>query len=200
MSANLSRREKGPDTSGGFLRGKQSFSSLGSSSKKPPLTLSRALLGLTGAEREQVGLIVAGDGVLRSSFETECCEALGTRCVFTGFVNQSRIGYVYAAADCLGLPSRWVETWGLVVNEALQFGLPAVVSDRVGCHPELIDDGETGYIFRAGDANGLRNCLRKVLEMTPDRRRQTAERCRKVVSSYSVWNAVEGILYAVSDF
>jgi hypothetical protein len=54
-------------------------------------------------------------------------------------------------------------------------------------------------VFRAGDADGLRNCLRKVLEMTPDQRRQTAERCRKVVSVYSVRDAVEGILQAVSD-
>jgi glycosyltransferase involved in cell wall biosynthesis len=166
--------------------------------KKDPLTFSRALLGLTDAERNRIGLIVAGDGALRAPFEAECRKALGPRCVFPGFMNQSRIGSVYAASDCLVLPSAWGETWGLVVNESLQFGLPAVVSDRVGCHPDLIEEGETGFVFRTGDAEGLRDGLRKVLSMTPDRRRQVAERCRKAVSAYSVQDAVEGIRQAVS--
>jgi glycosyltransferase involved in cell wall biosynthesis len=165
--------------------------------KKDPMTLSRALLGLTDSERNRIGLIVAGDGPLRSAFELECRKALGPRSVFPGFINQSRIGSVYAAADCLVLPSAWGETWGLVVNESLQFGLPAVVSDRVGCHPDLIVEGDTGFVFRTGDAEGLKSCLRKVLEMAPERRRQVAERCRKVVSAYSVGEAVEGIREAI---
>jgi len=167
--------------------------------KKDPLMLSRALLGMTDMERKRIGLIVAGDGALRPTFEMECRKALGSSCIFPGFINQSRIGSLYAAADCLVLPSAWGETWGLVVNESMQFGLPAVVSDRVGCHPDLIEEGETGHTFRTGDVDGLRDRLRKVMEMTPDRRRQVAERCRKVVSAYSVRDAVEGIRQAIAS-
>jgi len=58
-----------------------------------------------------------------------------------GFVNQTGLGQVYAIADCLVLPSDSAETWGLVVNEALATGLPVVVSDAVGCVPDLLRDG-----------------------------------------------------------
>ena len=54
---------------------------------------------------------------------------LGVRVTWLGFVNQSLMGRVYAGADCLVLPSEF-ESWGLVVNEAMATGLPAVVSDR----------------------------------------------------------------------
>ena len=64
------------------------------------------------------------------------------------------MGRVYAAADCLVLPSD-IESWGLVVNEAMATGLPAVVADRVGCAPDLIVPGETGEIAGRGDVDDL---------------------------------------------
>ena len=57
-------------------------------------------------------------------------DRLGVRMAWLGFVNQSTMGRVYAGADCLVLPSE-LESWGLVVNEAMATGLPAVVSDSV---------------------------------------------------------------------
>src|SRR5262249_10363056 len=60
----------------------------------------------------------------------------GARVVWSGFLNQRELGRAYAAADCLVLPSVR-ESWGLVVNEALATGLPAVVSEAVGCAPDL---------------------------------------------------------------
>jgi glycosyltransferase involved in cell wall biosynthesis len=68
----------------------------------------------------------------------------------------------YLAADVLVLPSQ-SEPWGLVVNEALAYGCPVVVSDRCGCVPELVVEGVTGYTFRAGDADDLRRKIELVL-------------------------------------
>ncbi len=65
---------------------------------------------------------------------------------FLGFVNQSRLPEVYAAAHVLALPSGAEETWGLVVNEAMACGIPAVVSDAVGCGPDLVEPGVTGEV------------------------------------------------------
>ena len=64
---------------------------------------------------------------------------LGAR--FLGFQNQTQLSPYYHAADLLALPSLHSETWGLVVNEALHHGLPSVVSDAVGCAPDLIEPG-----------------------------------------------------------
>ena len=77
---------------------------------------------------------------------------------FVGFVNQSRMPEVYAAADVLVLPS-YSETWGLVVNEAFACGLPAIVSDRVGCAPDMIMDGLTGTVVPAGDIERLASAI-----------------------------------------
>jgi glycosyltransferase involved in cell wall biosynthesis len=43
--------------------------------------------------------------------------------------------------DIFVLPSKLHETWGLVVNEAMNFGLPVIVSDKVGCGEDLVERG-----------------------------------------------------------
>jgi glycosyltransferase involved in cell wall biosynthesis len=68
------------------------------------------------------------------------------------------LSHEYFGASCLVLPSH-SEPWGLVVNEALSHGCPAVVSDRCGCVPELIVEGETGLSFPAGDVDALAGAL-----------------------------------------
>jgi glycosyltransferase involved in cell wall biosynthesis len=147
--------------------------------------------------RERIGLIVVGDGELRQSFEAASRKAISRRAIFVGFINQSQIGKYYAAADCLILPSAWGETWGLVVNEALQFGLPAIVSDRVGCYPDLIVEDETGYVFPVGDAQQLCMCMLKAMNLVSTNRDAVSQRCRSRVAAYSVQAAAEGIRAAV---
>ena len=112
---------------------------------------------------------------------------------FAGFLNQSEISRAYVAADCLVLPSDYGETWGLVVNEAMHHGLPVVVSDRVGCGPDLVEDGVTGRVFRFGDVDAL---ARVIVEMTRDRAGRLAmgERACRWVEAYSADRAVEGTL------
>ena len=71
-----------------------------------------------------------------------------------GFQNQADLPRLYAAADVLVLPSGWGETWGLVVNEAMAVGTPCVVSDAVGCAPDLVEPGIDGEIYPATDIDG----------------------------------------------
>ncbi len=116
---------------------------------------------------------------------------------FAGFLNQTEIPSAYVAADCLVLPSDYGETWGLVVNEAMACGRPALVSDRVGCGPDLISDGRTGALFPFGDVEAL---ARNLVEMAADpaQLRAMGILARDLVSGrYSVENAVEGTLKAV---
>src|SRR5205814_354948 len=70
---------------------------------------------------------------------------------FGAFKNQTQLPGCYVSADVLVLPSDGGETWGLVVNEAMACGLPVVVSDAVGCGPDLIEEGRTGFSFRCRD-------------------------------------------------
>src|SRR5262249_50272985 len=117
--------------------------------KKHPLDLVSAL-ALGRRKDPRLHLLVAGDGVLRPACQ-EAARVAGLPATFLGFVNQRRIAEAYVAADCLALPSDWGETWGLVVNEAMACGRAAIVSDRVGCYPDLVVPGQTGAVFRFGD-------------------------------------------------
>ena len=56
------------------------------------------------------------------------------------------------------------ETWGLSVNEAMNFGLPIVVSATCGCSDDLVLNGRNGYIFEEGNIPQLVLCLQKILE------------------------------------
>ncbi len=97
-------------------------------------------------------LLVVGRGPLDAE-----CQAVARRlkvsCAFAGFLQPHEMVEAYAASDVMVLPSAG-ETWGLVVNEALAGGLPCVVSDMVGCHPDLVSD-DNGGVYPAGDVTAL---------------------------------------------
>ncbi len=113
--------------------------------RKRPLDLIRAL-ALAATRGCRAEAVFAGAGELEDSLRREAARS-GVRATFLGFQNQSRMPSIYAAADLLVLPSDHQETWGLVVNEAMACGLPAVVSDAVGCGPDLIEARCTGAVF-----------------------------------------------------
>ena len=131
---------------------------------KRPFDLLEAAAKVQG---RRVEVAFAGAGEAESRLK-QAAAAAGVPTVFHGFVNQSQLPAIYAAADLIVSPS--VETWGLVVNEAMACGLPAVVSDAVGCGPDLIEEGATGAIFRLGDTAGFARAIERVLAIDPARR------------------------------
>jgi glycosyltransferase involved in cell wall biosynthesis len=167
--------------------------------KKDPLLIPSALRLLPEAERAQFHVIVAGDGELRAPFETELRGVIGERAHFFEFLNQSEIGRAYSMADYLILPSKRGagETWGLVVNEAMQFGLPTIVSDAVGCHPDLVSDGATGWVFPAGSADALAAAMRNAARLHPVRKGEMARAAQERVAQFSLAEAADGLVKAI---
>jgi glycosyltransferase involved in cell wall biosynthesis len=110
---------------------------------------------------------------------------------FFGFQNQRALSPYYHASDLLVLPSLHSETWGLVVNEALHHGVPCVVSDAVGCAPDLVKPGATGEVFETGSAGGLASALRRAVSLVG--RSEVRQVCRDTVGGYTVDKAAEGI-------
>jgi len=161
--------------------------------RKAPLLLIRALQQVS--EGAQLMLVMLGDGELREAVETAARAILGDRLRMVGFVNQSQLGRYYAAADVLVLPSHF-ETWGLVVNEAMQFGLPAIVSSKVGCHRDLVIEGQTGMVFPQGDADALSRCIRRVAS-EPGLAKRLGENARQRIVQYSTAASAAGIRKAV---
>ena len=141
-------------------------------------------------------LLVVGTGELMAE-ASAFAETRRLPATFAGFLNQSEIARAYAAADVLVLPSDFGETWGLVVNEAMACGLPALVSDRVGCGPDLVEDGVTGAVFPCGDVAALAGRLRD-LAADPERARTMGRRAQaRVLQDYSAERAVAGTVEAV---
>jgi glycosyltransferase involved in cell wall biosynthesis len=140
--------------------------------------------------------LVVGDGPLGASLR-KAAEALGDRVHFTGFINQSEMPAYYRVADVVVLPSDARESWGLVVNEAAACGRPAIVSEEVGCRPDLIDNEHTGFSYAVGDCAQLVDRMaaasRVCTESLGAVRRALADNSRQ----YSIPKATDGLLSAI---
>lgn len=164
--------------------------------KRPDLIL-QAVKGMSARVRESITVVFLGDGVLRSWLEKYACEEPPVDARFVGFQNQTALSWYYSCADLLILPSQSDETWGLVVNEAMHHGIPCVVSDRVGCAPDLIESGRTGEVFEAGNSASLQQAIERVLSLVG--REDVRQWCQEKVSRYTVERAAEGIARAYQD-
>ncbi len=162
--------------------------------QKDPLLIFEAIRRLPNTS--SLHLVVAGSGPLQGEVEEAGRAVLGERFHPLGFLNQGELGRAYATADALVLPSR-SETWGLVVNEALQFGLPVILADGVGCHEDLVPDRQTGWVFPAGDAEGLAQALSSLLEELPGGRARYWEAGRACAVRYSLDSAASGLREAI---
>ncbi|WP_289086038.1 glycosyltransferase family 4 protein [uncultured Sulfitobacter sp.] len=112
---------------------------------------------------ERKSLIFVGDGELRQSLQ-HYVEELGARSVyFFGFQNRDQIVKYYTISDLLVLPSVR-ETWGIVVNEAMCFGLPVIVSIQVGAGVDLVADGRNGYRVPT-DGDGLFLSIQQITDL-----------------------------------
>lgn len=161
--------------------------------RKRPFDLLQAAARLA-AEGRPVDVAFAGSGDQQDALAAAAA-ASGVRAHFHGFVNQSELPGIYAAADVIVLPSDGRETWGLVVNEAMACGVPAVVSDAVGCGPDLVEPGLTGAVFPLGNVAALADGIGRVLALDRARTRQAlAER----METYSPARAAQGIAGAAS--
>ena len=163
--------------------------------KKRPMDFVRAIAGANKNGTRIMGLMV-GDGPLRQACEDEV-KTSNAPLRFAGFLNQSKMPNAYAAADALVLPSDGGETWGLVVNEAMASGKPCLVSDRVGCGPDLVVPGETGEVFALGDIVALSSLLSSHAERRIALKEMGAKAEQKA-SRYSLGAAVDAVVDAMN--
>ena len=158
---------------------------------KRPFDVVKALASLHARGANVRGIFV-GDGELDAGLRNTARETHAP-ISFVGFKNQSELPAIYAAADVLVLPSDQ-ETWGLVVNEAMACGTPAIVSDAVGCSDDLIDAGTTGFRYPVGDIESLAVAIESMLPIASSGgvKRALEDKMRE----YSLESAVAGIVAA----
>jgi len=130
--------------------------------KKNPQLLLRAIQKhnlLPG--KVQLKLLLVGNGVLEDQLVQQALN--DPNILFIAFQNQSQMPVVYRLGNVLCLPSAGPgETWGLAINEAMASGLPVIVSARVGCAPDLVQMGKTGFIFSTDQEDALMTILHQL--------------------------------------
>jgi len=148
--------------------------------KKRPLDLVAAAQRLGSHDQSRsYHLLFVGAGELGAQLRSRCRVAYdvesgmiaesartgsGPGASFAGFLNQTQISKAYVAADALVLPSDPNETWGLVVNEAMASGLPAVVSAACGSAEDLIVPLSPRLCFPLGNIDAMMAAIRHVAD------------------------------------
>ncbi|MEL6269994.1 MAG: glycosyltransferase family 1 protein [Chloroflexota bacterium] len=103
-------------------------------------------------------LAVLGDGADREELKAYFA---GTNTVFMGHLEGEELSQAYASADIFVFPSG-LETFGLVVLEAMAAGLP-VVASQVGGIPDVVEEGVNGYTFPIGDVDTMIDGVRSII-------------------------------------
>lgn len=138
-------------------------------------------------------LQLLGDGAQRPALE-EVARSSGIveAVTFAGPRSNEQLAHEYLTATCMVLPSL-SEPWGLVVNEALSYGCPVIVSDRCGCVPELVTENVSGFVFDASNTDELAEKMTQAATQWNDAR-QTAVDCTRIIGMFTPDAAATQIL------
>ncbi|MBL7703051.1 MAG: glycosyltransferase family 4 protein [Ferruginibacter sp.] len=127
--------------------------------KKNPLLLAQAVKEINN---EKLHVIFVGDGVLEQELKQAITGYANMHLL--SFQNQSMMPAIYRLGEIFCLPSAGPgETWGLAVNEAMACGRAILVSDKVGCTADLVQEGINGYSFRSNDINDLEDKINRMI-------------------------------------
>ena len=164
---------------------------------KQPRELLRAFIALGDPGTT---LLFVGDGPLKPDLQELASAHPSVDVRFLPFANQSEMPARYLLADLFVLPSRGLyETWGLAVNEAMHMGVPAIVSERVGCQRDLVEDGVTGWVFASDSQADLSGSLaRSLLALREDPTRWTSAVLGRI-SRYTFPRTTAGLMTALQS-
>jgi glycosyltransferase involved in cell wall biosynthesis len=140
-------------------------------------------------------LLMVGDGELRPKLEARVRELGWSSVRLPGFKNQTELPRYYDLCDVFVLPSER-EPWGLVINEVMNAGKPVIVSDRVGAGPDLVRDGQNGFVVPVGDIDALADRL-DVLTRSPETALKMGAKSRERIASWDFEADLRGLLAAL---
>ncbi|MCT0230728.1 glycosyltransferase [Synechococcus sp. CS-1324] len=165
--------------------------------KKDPQLLFSCIDHLQTDSRTHLSLVFVGSGSLDAELHLMADRAkrdFGIQSYFPGFINQQALPDWYLAADTVVLPSRRMgETWGLVVNEALQAGCNVVVSDAVGCSADF-GSWERVRVIPEGSCTALAIALESLSALPRD-----FHWANDLLQSYSIDSAAQSLSTAMDD-
>jgi glycosyltransferase involved in cell wall biosynthesis len=147
-------------------------------------------------------LMIVGEGSLKMRLVSLAQElGIAEKARFVGYASPEEAINYYALADVLVLPSvttpRGKETWGLVVNEAMNQGVPVIATDAVGAAAGgLVQDGVNGLIVPERDSEALAQAMKTILN-DDNLRVQMSDNARRIVAGWDNEQMVEGFRKAI---
>lgn len=143
-------------------------------------------------------LTIVGDGAGRASLEAMARDRGWTgRVVFAGALNQAQVAARMAEADLFVLPS-FAEGLPVVLMEAMASGLP-VIATRIAGIPELVEDGVTGRLVGAGDADGLAKAIADHLSDPRPARDMIRQARIRVLRDHDMWTEGNRLAHLFRD-
>lgn len=119
------------------------------------------LLRAAAQMKSDAGIYIVG-GEPTEEYRKLCGELHLTNVHFCGFMTKEKLTRYYKASDLFVLPTR-EDIWGLVINEAMAYGLPVITTDRCVAGLELVEDGVNGYVVPVEDPAALAEKMDAVL-------------------------------------
>jgi len=138
-----------------------------------------ALSLLNGKSDRQISYTIVGDGPEGQSIAEEA-EKLGVRTNLVGSTSPEELAKYYLEADVFLLPSHR-ERWGVVVHEAALFGLPLLLSSKVGAMDDLVEQGVNGFGFAPGSSASIAKAI--VKSFSPEFRKKASLRSLQLASN-----------------
>ena len=123
--------------------------------------LLKAYAKLDTRMRQQIGLVIVGDGPCRLQLQEVAAGVSPGTVVFPGFVHREELVDYYGLAEAFVLPT-YTDTWGMVVNEAMACGLPVIVSQLAGCTADLVQEGCNGILVQSKDVASLEAAMKRI--------------------------------------
>lgn len=152
------------------------------------------LIEAVGEILADVHLTIIGDGKLLDAIKKACGAYPDNTFKLAGFKNQEDLLDYYITGDLMVLPSQ-LETWGLVVNEAMNFNLPIILSDKVGCAEDLCLEGN-GYVYKMGDVNSLSEHI-DFLAKNPNIAKEKGAKSGEIIKNYSYSTIIENLIQSI---
>jgi glycosyltransferase involved in cell wall biosynthesis len=161
------------------------------------------LKAFASLEEDNVTLLIVGDGSLRARL-TRLAWELGVmgKTRFAGYASPEEALRYYAIADVFVLPSvttpNGKETWGLVVNEAMNQGLPVIATDAVGAAAGgLVRSGFNGFVVPERDSRALAEAIGRILS-DDELREKMSQNARRIIADWNNDRMVNGFQQAIN--
>ena len=153
--------------------------------------------------QKNVKLIVAGRGDFKEYLESLTKELEVKNIEFVEVGSDIEKSYYFNLCNLFVLPSIWqpdlCEAWGMVLNEAMQFGKAVITTDAVGAAPDLVKNGVNGFIVKNSDSDSLYHAMKRLIE-NPELAKRMGEKSKELVNKqYTYENMVQGFVNAISS-